>query len=92
MNERIKQLAEEAGVVFVPATTCYFGDTYPASMLTDRIDVKKFAQLIVRECVMIIEHGMDHTEYNDSEKSMVELEAQRWCRTAIKEHFGVDNK
>ena len=54
---------------------------------------EKFAELIVRECVTIIKHGIDHTEYphpNDVEKSMVEMKAQMWCCDAIKEHFGVE--
>jgi hypothetical protein len=46
----------------------------------------------VKECVTIINHGIDHTDYphpSDTEKSMVEMKAQIWCRDAIKEHFGV---
>ena len=42
--------------------------------------------MIVKECVEIIQYGMDHTEYDDS----VEYEAQKWSRDAIKEHFGVE--
>ena len=80
MNERIKELMVQS---------IDYACVNQKSMDTA---MEKFAELIVKECVSIIEHGMDHTEYNDSEKSMVELEAQRWCRTAIKEHFGVDNK
>jgi hypothetical protein len=53
---------------------------------------KRFAELIVQECVTIINHGIDYTEYphsNDVEKSMIEMKVQMWCRDAIKEHFGV---
>lgn len=50
----------------------------------------KFAELILKECIEIINHGINHTDYpNDKEKSMVELKSQKWCRDAIKEHFGV---
>jgi hypothetical protein len=76
MNERIKKLAEQAGFELNPA----------------HFDHEKFAELIVRECVTIINHGINHTDYphpNDTEKSMVEMKAQIWCRDAIKEHFGV---
>jgi hypothetical protein len=84
MNERIKQLAEQAQKVIWPAD----GNV---TELTD-LDIERFAELIVKECVTIINHGIDHTDYphpNDTEKSMVEMKAQIWCRDAIKEHFGV---
>ena len=82
MNERIKELAKQATV---------HGNT------EHHLDIpswylEKFAELIVQECVTIIKHGIDHTEYphpNDVEKSMVEMKAQMWCRDAIKEYFGV---
>jgi hypothetical protein len=82
MNERILELAKQATV---------HGNT------EHHLDIpswylEKFAELIVQECVTIIKHGIDHTEYphpNDVEKSMVEMKAQMWCRDAIKEYFGV---
>ena len=82
MNERIRELAKQATV---------HGNT------EHHLDIpswylEKFAELIVQECVTIIKHGIDHTEYphpNDVEKSMVEMKAQMWCRDAIKEYFGV---
>jgi hypothetical protein len=79
MNERIRQLATEAE--FSEKDLHIQGDNF-----------QRFAELIVRECVAIINHGIDHTDYphpNDTEKSMVEMKAQVWCRDAIKEHFGV---
>lgn len=81
MNERLQNLAREAG--------------HFEFNKWDYFDINKFAELIVRECVTIINHGIDHTEYphpNDSEKSMIEMKAQMWCRDAIKEHFGVDKQ
>ena len=80
MNERIFELAEQA-TVWKDANHGY------------TFDKEKFAELIVQECISIIKHGIDHTEYphpNDVEKSMVEMKAQMWCRDAIKEHFGVE--
>jgi hypothetical protein len=82
MNERIKELAEQAHV--------YAGGH---SLWCHAGDVEKFAELIVKECVTIINRGIDHTDYphpNDTEKSMIEMKAQMWCRDAIKEHFGVE--
>jgi hypothetical protein len=83
MNERIKKLAEQAGSVYQKNLDVY---------LLRHDELENFAELIVKECVTIINHGIDHTDYphpNDTEKSMVEMKAQMWCRDAIKEHFGV---
>jgi len=88
MNERIKELAIQAGMRIGFDLTSGEERTY----LRDN-NIDKFAQLIVKECVTIINHGIDHTDYphpNDTEKSMVEMKAQMWCRDAIKEHFGVE--
>ena len=60
MNERIKKFAEEAGVIFVPASTDYFGEFYPSAKLTDKMDLEKFAELIVRECAEICLEANDH--------------------------------
>jgi hypothetical protein len=81
MNERIRELADQCE----GRTICECGEV--------GFNFEKFAELIVRECVTIINHGIDHTAYphpNDTEKSMVEMKAQIWCRDAIKEHFGVE--
>ena len=72
MNERIKELMTKCN--YVVDGTC------------DTSREERFAELIVKECVEIIQYGMDHTEYDDS----VEYEAQKWSRDAIKEHFGVE--
>jgi hypothetical protein len=68
MNERIRELAEQ----------CYHRYS------EHHIDLEKFAELIVRECAMIVE-GFEITqevaldEYVDYEASSV-----------LKEHFGVE--
>ena len=80
MNQRIKELYLHA---FPPSLN---------DSIVCQMSAEKFADLIVQECVTIIKHGIDHTEYphpNDVEKSMVEMKAQMWCRDAIKEYFGV---
>lgn len=57
MNERIKELLEQAGVKYVtmPKDTVY----------------EKFAELIVRECARVywnIDNGETHTEYVETLK------------------------
>jgi hypothetical protein len=65
MNERIDKLLVEAGARFG-------GD----GVVYDNFDPKKFAELIVRECVGVADHS------NVTGKSIV---GQR-----IKQHFGVE--
>ena len=74
MNERIKELAEEAGVIFVPSSKDYFGQYFPSDILTDKIDLNKFAELIIRECA-----GVAWGIYANQE-----------IANGIKEHFGVE--
>ena len=81
MSDRIEKLSDQARRCF------------RAQQCVDPAFLEKFAQLIVQECVTIINYGIDHTDYphpNDVEKSMIEMKAQMWCRDAIKEHFGLD--
>ena len=58
MNERIKQLAEQAGIV-IPKDSEYNGHIY-------RNTIEKFASLIVRECASRVDYWEskqgEHTE------------------------------
>ena len=75
MNERIKELAEQAGFITDPLGNLFGGD-----------DIDRFAELIVRECVHLIAVRKDEAidnEWNvDETCSMIESD--------IIEHFGVD--
>jgi hypothetical protein len=57
MNERIKQLAEQAGIV-IPKDSEYNGHIY-------RNTIEKFARLIVRECA----NRVDYWESRQGEHS-----------------------
>ena len=76
MNERIRELAEQAQKVIWPAE----GNV---TELTD-LDVEKFAELIVWECVMLCDKVYEH---NDNVKIQV---GATFCREDIKEHFGIE--
>jgi len=71
MNERIKQLAEQAG---------YKADMFGVGHW-DMPECKKFAELIVRECIDIV----NRHEYSYHEADPLWETAQ-----LIKEHFGVE--
>ena len=51
MNEKIKELATQAGAQFIESHTDYFGETHPAGVLLDDLDLEKFAELLVRQCI-----------------------------------------
>ncbi len=76
MNERIKELAVQAGAQ---------GRTHP-SPFTGTIDLEKFAELIVRECVDIVakrkDRAIDDGWNVDEAMSIAEFD--------LKEHFGVE--
>ena len=73
MNERIRELAEQAGWT----EEYYESDDGP--FIEPEFNKEKFAELIVRECVGIV-------------NSLEQYEGQGDCSTAeyIKEHFGVE--
>ena len=73
MNERIKLLAEQAGFSFKYKTAP--DEMNPGHKLKD---LKKFAELIVRECIDIIDEEGSHE--GGSIRSMKK----------IREHFGVE--
>lgn len=73
MNERIKELAEQAGYSFDPVSGWPIV-TYSASP-------EKFAELIIRECVDVC--SKIDVEY-DGESVLA-----TWCGDGILKHFGV---
>ena len=74
MNERFKELALQAGAVFT--------DVHAVSLLDNEIE--KFAELIVRECVDIIDKD---AELPDDIGGNAYL---RMASKKIKQHFGVE--
>ena len=81
MNERIKELAEQA------TSSCNQYD--PKTMMTERIqefDKEKFAELIVRECAGVCHtYGWGMLEHGRPGNSIADD-----CGVLIKQHFGVE--
>ena len=74
MNERIKQLADEAAKYSAVMAL-------PTGQLGNELFVEKFAELFIKECANAI--------VNDSRLSDVRT-ARNGCVRTIKEHFGVE--
>ena len=90
MNERIKELARQAGCKvmddgewYIPSATGLEKIVY-----TSGVGLEKFAELIVKECARLCEHESNDDEYDQYDMGQsVKAES---IKTAIKEHFGVE--
>ena len=78
MNERIKQLADEAGLRFTQLMS------NPMVPVVDgkETDLEKFTELIVRECIDICQDV-------DGEDNIDARSGRQDCAVEIREHFGV---
>ena len=79
MNERIRQLADDAGLRFTQLMS------NPMVPVVDgrETDLAKFAELIVGECVAICQDI-------DGEDNIDARSGRQDCAVEIKEHFGVE--
>ena len=74
MNERIRELVRQAGL----------DDADFPIENWDNVPLAKFAELIVRECVGVVEGG--HFLHDQAPAALFAKE----CSSAIKRHFGVE--
>jgi hypothetical protein len=82
MNERIIELAEQAGVTSVSNLLCAFH--YAGPIRAEFLE--KFAELIVKECAKIA-HECGPTVVNGSER---QFDPVTYTAIQILEHFGVE--
>ena len=85
MNERIKELAEQAGydIAYYPPDKHYPNGAYRGEGFELYL-LLEFANAIIRECAMIVEGCERSDEVADGEYEDYE------AATMIKEHFGVE--
>jgi|694.fasta_scaffold10865_26 hypothetical protein len=81
MNERIRELADEAAKYSAVMAL-------PTGQSGNELFVEKFAELIVRECVDIVSKVPNG--YRDY-RNQIEDAMRGDCLQAIQEHFGVEN-
>ena len=87
MNEQIRELAKQAGIV-IPKDSEYNGHIY-------RNAIEKFAQLIVDECVSLYTHDdvmapVGQSAYGEAYQDGW-IEGTKAYRETILEHFGVES-
>jgi hypothetical protein len=80
MNERIKELAEQAEK--------YADDNFKGEIFWTEAYESKFAEFIVRECARLCEHESNDDEHDQYDMGM-SVKAKN-IKTAIKKHFGVE--
>ena len=86
MNERIKAIGRQAGFAFIEDGV-YGQRWYSSKCGMDASEFEKFAELIVAECVGIVENlSPGYKDYRDQ----IEDAFRRDCVIEIKEHFGVE--
>jgi len=78
MNERIKELAEQAGMTDDKFGMFFAKDKHDE----DGVDLEKFAELIVQECADWLKQPVNQTP---SCGTVMNITAER-----LKEHFGVE--
>jgi hypothetical protein len=87
MNERIKELAGEARIKFSAHWAHQGVDTAVITML----DLKEFAELIVRECAELIDNKVMITAAETYDEVFVaKFDTKELCAKQIREHFGVE--
>ena len=91
MNEKIKLLAEQAGLNFgtnISGIELVYG-TFEGSVIShiDSEELTKFAELIVAECLAVCAVNTDD-EPLDYKRGVIF--AMNRCQRNIKEHFGVE--
>jgi hypothetical protein len=79
MNERIKQLAEQA--------TTRVDAVLNESMAYTYFDTEKFAQLIVRECISMADKESERYSNLDQEYCSMAMDNYR---ELVRKHFGVE--
>ena len=79
MNERIKELAKQAGYYLYDLTETHEIKTVETDSADEWITLQKFAELIVKECadLLEVEYGQSALTGNAAAKS-------------VKKHFGVE--
>lgn len=79
MNKRIRELAEQAGMTNDKFGMFFAKDKHDE----DGVDLEKFAQLIVEECIVIMNREIDEEESKEKNRTISDM------MDLLEKHFGV---
>ena len=85
MNEKIKELAEQAKIHF-SRVGILDGDPNGSAKMVSYSKMEKFAELIVKECTTAFEAEVDTWKEMDPYQGSIKRQGTK----AIKKHFGVE--
>ncbi len=92
MNKRIFELAEQAEILFYKGRIPETGYEYEGAEVTKE-DLEKFAELIVRECLRIVDENTygpgDEYDYSYTNEKAAADDRAIEIYAEIKEYFGV---
>ena len=81
MNNKIRNIAESAGILYGAGIDGYYTKCYDG---VTREQIEKFAELIIKDCIEICKTTISNSDdYNTG---------MMYCAQEIKEHFGIDQK
>ena len=91
MNERIKELAEQAEKLADEHTKAFTDGTGEWKRSWNEVYDEKFAKLIVKECAELIDNKVTITAAQTYDEVFVaKYDTKELCANQIREHFGVD--
>ena len=80
MNQRIKQFADEASLYAVSDNSSMLFDVWKKRY------TEKFAELIVEECIVILNREIDEEESKEKNRTISDM------MDLLEQHFGVENE
>ena len=86
MNERIKELAEQAGAKFIEARLHPRGGWLSEDWDTTKLDPEKFAELIIKKCMDIVSEQTTQDTNEDFRSGFSHGRKYAWIE--IRKHFG----
>jgi hypothetical protein len=84
MNERIKQMARQSGA------TDQNGNMATTVFCFTEMELDRFAELIVRECITVIENKMPDFTCKEDYENLIRKAGRMDAIDEIEQHFGVE--
>ena len=88
MNERIQELYLQAHSVRHYDNDPSLAGNPPTVYWQGEVSAKRFAELIVKECLLAIDNTNTHHAYTTFDKDLIDATIKK-SKKAVKEHFGV---